>query len=87
VYDLSDQYMRNGVPRGEFVIGVGAGAANRITEAAAVGATRYTTTTSGVRYARVPIRFTYGTGNSTTTEDTTLVLAVDTGGWKLLSVG
>jgi hypothetical protein len=86
LYDLSDRYMRNGVPRNKFVIGIGAGAANRITEAQAMGPTTYTTTGAGVRFARVPIRLTYGSGTAMMTVDAALVLAVDTGGWKVLSV-
>jgi hypothetical protein len=86
VYDVSDRYMRNGVPRGDFVIGIGAGAAHRITEVEAVGPTTYTTTGGGVRFARVPIRLTYRTGTAATTVDAALVLVVDTGGWKVLSV-
>jgi YD repeat-containing protein len=86
VYDLSDRYMRNGVPRDKFTIGIGAGAANRMTDVVALGPTTYTTTRAGVRFARVPIRVTYRAEATMTTVDAELVLAVDTGGWKVLSV-
>lgn len=86
VYDLSDRYMRNGTPRDRFVISIGAGDANRLTDLKALGPTTYITTETGVRFARVPVRFSYRTGTTTTTVDAVLVLVVDTGGWKVLSV-
>ena len=86
VYALSDRYMRNGVPVGEFVIGTGAGAAHRITAVDAAGRTAYENSGAGVRFARVPIRVSYGAGTATTRVDATLVLAVDTGAWKVFAV-
>jgi hypothetical protein len=86
VYELSDRYMRNGVPLTEFVTRVGSGAATRITEVTAVGPMTHSTSKAGASFARIPIRLTYGTGTATTTVRAVLVLVLDGGAWRVFSV-
>jgi hypothetical protein len=86
VYDLSDRYMRNGVRLNEFVTNVGAGAANRITEATTVGPMTHDISKAGASFARIPIRLTYRAGTATTTVRAVLVLVLDGGAWRVFSV-
>jgi hypothetical protein len=87
VYGIADTSMRNGMTQAAFVAAMTKAEGSKgITGASARGTTTYTTNEAGARYARTPIRLTYGTGTSATTQDGTLVLVLDAGAWKVFTV-
>jgi hypothetical protein len=87
LYGIEAAYMRNGIRRGDFVTEMAnAGAVTCISGAETIGSTTYSTTQAAVSYARTRIRLTYGTCAATARVDATLVLVVDRGTWKVLSV-
>jgi len=86
LYSIEAGYTHNGAKRSDFVTGMANdGAVTCIRRAEATGPMTYSTE-AGVSYARVPIRVTYGACTSIPRVDTTLVLVVDGGAWKLLSL-
>jgi hypothetical protein len=86
LYSIEAAYTHNGANRKDFVTGMANdGAVTCIRKAEATGPMTYSTAAS-VSYARVPIRVTYGSCTSIPRVDTTLVLVVDGGSWKLLSL-
>ncbi len=87
LYAIESPYMRNGSKRATFVTDLSSGGAvTTISDARTTGATVTTTTDAGVSYARTPIRLTYGDGAGATKVEATLVLAVDSGSWKVLGI-
>lgn len=87
VYDLASPYMINGTKRGDFLVALGdGGAARQITRVDVLGPPQRSTSPEGASYARVPVRVTYGLETGTTSVLADLVLAVDRGSWKLLSL-
>jgi len=87
LYTIESPYMRNGSKRATFVTDLAnGGAVTTISDARTTGPTVRSTTDAGVSYARTPIRLTYGDGPGATKVDATLVLAVDSGSWKVLGI-
>jgi len=87
LYSIEAGYTHNGAKRNDFVTGMANdGAVTCIRKAEATGPMMYSTTEAGVSYARTPIRISYGSCTAIPKVETTLVLAVDGGSWKLLSL-
>jgi hypothetical protein len=87
LYTVESPYMRNGSKRATFVTDLAnGGAVTTISDARTTGPTVRSTTEAGVSYARTPIRLTYGDDPGATKVDATLVLAVDSGSWKVLGI-
>lgn len=87
VYALESAAMRNGSKLREFSSAMsGAGGASRITRAVATGPLTHTRTDAGVSYAQVPVALAYRSDQGTTSMHATLVLVVDGGSWKVLSL-
>ena len=87
LYNIESPYMRNGSRRADFVNQLSnGGAVTTITDVQAVGPSVYSTTDAGVSYLRTPIRVTYGDSPGATQVDSTLVVAVDGGSWKVLGL-
>jgi len=87
LYAIESPYMRNGSKRATFVTDLSnGGAVTTISDARTTGPTVRSTTDAGVSYARTPIRLTYGDGAGATHVEATLVLAVDSGSWKVLGI-
>jgi hypothetical protein len=87
LYRIEAAYMRNGIRRNDFDTEMAnAGAVTCINSAETIGSTTYSTTRAGASYARTPIRLTYGTCAATARVDAALVLVVDGGTWKVLSL-
>jgi hypothetical protein len=87
LYGIEAAYMRTGIKRNDFVTDMAnAGAVTCISDADTIGSTTHSTTRAGVSYARTPIRVSYGTCAGTARVQTTLVLVVDGGSWKVLSL-
>jgi hypothetical protein len=86
LYTLSSAGMRNGSTRSSYTTDLAnAGVINDVTAARATGPTTYTVR-YGTRYARTPVRFTYGSGADARDVDATLVLVLADGTWSLLTV-
>jgi len=87
LYGIADSSLRRGMTQSDFAaVMAGSDGATRISDAKAVGPTAYKVNEAGISYGRTPIRLTYGTGTSTTTEDGTLVLILEAGIWKVFTV-
>jgi hypothetical protein len=87
LYSIEAGYTHNGAKRSDFVTGMANdGAVTCIRKAEATGPMTYDNTPAGVSYARTPIRLSYGSCTAIPRVDTTLVLVVDGGSWKLLSL-
>jgi hypothetical protein len=87
LYGIEAAYTRTGIRRNDFATEMAnAGAVTCISGAETTGPTMYSTTGAGVSYARTPIRLTYGTCAPTARVDAALVLVVDGGTWKVLSL-
>ncbi len=86
LYTLSSAGMRNGSTRASWTKDLANGGV--INDVTAVRATAPTTSTvrHGTRYARTPVRFTYGSGADARDVDATLVLVLADGTWSLLTV-
>ncbi len=86
LYTLSSAGMRNGSTRSSYTRDLAnAGVINDVTAARATAPTTYTVR-YGTRYARTPLRLTYGSGADATDVDATLVLVLADGTWSLLTV-
>lgn len=87
LYDIAAAPMVRGTKRSDFVTDMaGAGAAPRVTHVRPTGPMTFSTSAAGVSYARLPLRLTYGAGAGATTNTAALVLVVDGGAWKVLSL-
>jgi hypothetical protein len=87
LYNIEAGYAHTGTKRSDFVTEMAdAGAVTCISGAETTGSTTYSTTQAGVSYARTPIRLTYGPCAATARVDAALVLVVDGGTWKVLSL-
>jgi hypothetical protein len=87
LYGIEAAYMRNGIRRSDFVTEMAnAGAVTCVDSAETTGPTTYSTTRAGASEARTPIRLTYGPCAATARVDAALVLVVDGGAWKVLSL-
>ena len=87
LYSVEDPYMRNGMRRTQFVTAMATSGAGRdISAADATGPTAYSTTEAGVAYARVPVRLAYTRQIATTDVHANLVLVVNQGAWRVLTL-
>jgi hypothetical protein len=87
LYSMGTTSMRQGAARKDYVAEMAnGGAVTCIRHAEAINSTTYSTTPAGVSYARTPVRLTYGPCAGTTKVEATLVLVVDGGSWKALSL-
>jgi hypothetical protein len=87
VYGIEAAYTLNGIRRNDFVTQMASGGAvTCISGAETIGSTTYSTTRAGVSYARAPIRLTYGPCAASARVDAALVLVVEGGTWRVLSV-
>lgn len=86
VYSLETASMRNGSKRGDVVTGLAnAGAVTTVSAAHTTGPTTFTVR-AGVSYGRTPVRLTYGSGPASTRVEATVVVVVEGGAWRVLSV-
>jgi hypothetical protein len=81
LYTISDTSLRKSLTQSDFVAAMKADGTT-VSQAQVTGPTSTLTTTAGVTYARTPIR----TTSAGTSTDGTLVLILDSGAWKVLTV-
>jgi len=87
LYRLETPSMRMWNTRKDYLAAMtNGGAVTCIRHAEAINSTTYDTTPAGVSFARTPIRLSYGPCASSTRLEATLVLVVDGGSWKALSL-
>lgn len=87
LYRIEAASMRTGVKRNDFLTAMATGGAvTCISRAEAISSTTVSTSPAGISYARTPVRITYGQCAGATSLQTTLVLVVDGGSWKALSL-
>jgi hypothetical protein len=87
LYRLETPSMRMWNTRNDYVAAMtNGGSVTCIRRAEAINSTTYSTTAAGVSFARTPVRLTYGPCASSTRLEATLVLVVDGGSWKALSL-
>src|SRR3954453_19106394 len=87
LYRIETASMRTRVPRSYFLTALSyGGAVTCISRAEAISPTTVRTSPAGISYARTPVRITYGGCAGGTSLQATLVLVVDGGVWKALSL-
>jgi hypothetical protein len=87
LYRIETASMRTRVPRNDFLTAMAyGGAVTCISRAEAINSTTVSTSPAGISYARTPVRITYGECAGATSLQATLVLVVDGGTWKALSL-
>jgi len=87
LYRIETASMRTRVPRNDFLTAMAyGGAVTCISRAEATSPTTVSTGPAGISYARTPVRITYGGCAGGTSLPATLVLVVDGGVWKALSL-
>jgi len=87
LYRIETASMRTRVPRSDFLTAMAyGGAVTCISRAEAISPTTVRTSPAGISYARTPVRLTYGRCAGGTSLQATLVLVVDGGVWKALSL-
>jgi hypothetical protein len=87
LYRIETASMRTRVPRNDFLTAMAyGGAVTCISRAEPIDSTTVSTSPAGISYARAPVRITYGGCAGATSLQATLLLVVDGGAWKALSL-